>query len=485
MLPKNSINIQTIARIAIMVFLAAVLGLLIANLQFTGIALIVFLPITLVMGGIFAKQPKIAIYSLVFMGFVTSALSRYYPGPPYGLSIDVLLVLGLIIVFIKDFKQLDTKALGNDLTLAWGLWMLFCILMIFNPLAPSLEAWFYAVRGIGLYPLLMIPLVLMVFKKAKDMHRLFVLIIIMEVIGALWGMKQVYMGVSPTENRWLAAGAASTHILFGKLRAFSYFSDAAQFGASQVHMAFMCFACAFGVKKNVYRTLLILAGTICFYGFMLSGSRGPLIIPVVAGLVFLFLSRYTKLLIAGLLVGFLAFGFLKFTTIGQSNYNIARLRTALNPSEDASYLVRKAREQEVAVYLQDKPLGGGIGSAGFWGRRFSPGTFLAEIGTDGHYTRIWMETGIVGLILYLLLLGWLCFRIILICYRLKDPSTRFFISAWGASFVGLCVASYTNGLLVQLPTGPIVYCGLAFVWMARKWDKSSENLKNPDLETVS
>lgn len=469
--------INQVFRWAIVLGLAVFFGLLIAKLQMVGAALLIVLPIIVVAAIVFINFPKIGIYAIVFMGFVTPVLSRYFPGPPYGLSIDVFLVLILLVVFIKDFKKMEFARANNDLVYAWAVWMLFCILITMNPLARSLQAWFYASRGIALYPLLMIPLVMMLMKDRKEMHRLFIMIVLLEIVGSFWAIKQIFIGVSATENRWLMAGAASTHILFGKLRAFSYFSDAAQFGASQIHIAFMCFAYAFGLKKTLHRILVVLAGIILFYGFMLSGSRGPLVIPAIAGFFFLLFSRYTKLFVAGGVFGFLVFGFLKFTTIAQNNYNIARLRTALNPTEDASFLVRKEREARVKIYLEDKPLGGGIGSAGSWGRRFSPGTFLADIGTDGHYTRIWMETGFIGLWLYLAVLGWIAVRISTIVIRLKDPSLRFFTGAWGASFMGLAVASYTNGLLVQIPTGVIVYCALAFVWMAPKWDKEIEEEK--------
>ncbi|MFY0673438.1 MAG: O-antigen ligase domain-containing protein [Bacteroidia bacterium] len=469
--------LENIIKYVTSTFLALVLGLLVVKLGMVGSALFIVLPLVVAGALAFIYNPKLGIYILVFMAFAIPGLTRYFPGPPFGLTIDIFLVLTLLVVFLKDFKKLDFSKANNDLVWAWAIWMIFCIMMILNPLARSMMAWFYAQRGIAMYPLLMIPLVMLVFNERRDMNRLFVLIIIMEVFGSFWGMKQIFIGVSATENRWLMQGAASTHILFGKLRAFSYFTDAAQFGASQIHIAFMCFAYALGIKTNWKRILVIIGGLICFYGFMLSGSRGPLVIPAIAGFFFLLLSRYTTLFISGSLFGFMLFSFLKFTTIAQNNYNVARLRTALNPTEDESFLVRKRREAKVSIYLADKPLGGGIGSAGSWGRRFYPGTFLAEIGTDGHYTRIWMETGIIGLYVYLGVFIWIALRICIIVFRLKDPSLRFMVGAWGSSFIGLAVASYTNGLIVQVPTGPITYCGLAFVWMSTRWDRNIAKAK--------
>ena len=89
-----------------------------------------------------------------------------------------------------------------------------------------------------------------------------------------------------------------------------------------------------------------------------------------------------------------------------------------------SLMVRKEREKILEGYLSDKPLGGGIGSAGYWGKRFTPGTFLAELGTDGHYTRIWMETGVIGLYLYLLFLGSILFFLGKVLWVMEDSVMR-------------------------------------------------------------
>lgn len=466
---------QLVLKTSLAIVLALVLGYIISQVQIVGVAGIIGVSIgALFLISIF-KWPQISIYGVIIMGFLTPALSRFVPVAPFGLSIDIFLLMGVLVVFLTRFKDFSLGKGANDLSLVWLIWLVFVLLMIANPLARSVQAWFYAMRGIALYPMLQIPLMFLIMKRKKDMEYLFLVILLFEVVGSFWGIKQIFFGVSPTEQRWLDAGAASTHVLFGKLRAFSYFSDAAQFGASQIHIAFLAGVWSFAENKRSRKIFYGICFLILFYGFVLSGSRGPLVIPVVAGLVFLFLSKRFTLLSSGLIIGALVFSFLKFTTIGQTNYNIARLRTALNPTEDPSFLVRVERERILSGYLADKPLGGGIGSAGFWGKRFSPGTFLAEIGTDGHYTRIWMETGIIGLWLYLGIFAWIAFRLIFKAWFLKDEVLRLKVAGLAGSFLGLAVASYTNGLIVQIPTGPIVYCSMAWVYLASEWDSKPEN----------
>jgi hypothetical protein len=408
-------------------------------------------------------SPVMAIYAVLISGFLTSLLSRYAPGIPFGLSLDGLLVLGVVaVIFHQQIHSRDIN-FWNGLTGALFIWLLYSIFQFFNPMAQSKIAWFYANRGLSFYPILIIAVTLYTF-RTRDHNKWFLIIwALLSLFGTLWGMKQLFFGVSAVEQRWLAAGAASTHILFGKLRVFSYYSDAAQFGASQAHTAVVFGILALSRVRWKLRMIFGFIALLSFYGMLISGTRGALAIIAFGGFTYLLLTKNFRILLTGMLAALLFFCFLKFTTIGQSNYQINRMRTTLD-ANDPSLMVRKEREAVLSAYLADKPIGGGIGSAGYWGKRFSPGTFLAEIGTDGHYTRIWMETGIIGLYLYL---GMLFFLIIYLGFRIWKIQNqyRMMLIAFFAGFIGLCVASYTNGLMVQNPTGPLLFTSLKIVWL--------------------
>lgn len=472
----------TFRRVLTVLIFGTLLGFIISSLGISGVALPVGLAFLILFSIAYVIKPKLGIYMIIIMGFSISGLSRYFPVVPYGLSIDILLLATFLILLLKKWKSFSLSKAKNDMTVVWLIWFVFIFLMIANPMSQSVEAWFYAMRGLALYSFLMVPLAFICFDSRKDFERVFIVIFILEMIGTLWALKQLYIGVSFTEQRWLDAGAASTHVLFGQLRAFSYFSDAAQFGASQAHTAFLAGVFAFAEKNIKKKIFYITACGLLLYGMIISGSRGPLIIPALGGMVWLFLSKRYTLFFSGLLFGIMIFSFLKFTNIAQSNYFVARMRTALNPSEDPSFIVRLEREKKLSVYLSDKPLGGGVGSAGFWGQRFTPGTFLAEIGTDGHYTRVWMETGIIGLYLYLGIFLWIGYRMFTIAYRIENTELRLKIGGLSAVFFGLAVASYTNGLIVQIPTGPIVYLSFVFVYSSPRWDRE---IKEKEKEFIA
>jgi len=60
---------------------------------------------------------------------------------------------------------------------------------------------------------------------------------------------------------------------FGKLRIFSYYFDAAQFGASQGHLAIVCIILATGPYKLLKKAWFAIAGLLIFYGMLISGTR--------------------------------------------------------------------------------------------------------------------------------------------------------------------------------------------------------------------
>ncbi|WP_425390689.1 O-antigen ligase family protein [Ekhidna sp.] len=417
------------------------------------------------------RKPELLMHSLVAMAFLISLLSRYVPGIPFGLSIDGFLVL-LILILIFDQKiKWRKEYLTNPLMIALLVWLMFSFVELFNPLAKSKIAWFYANRGLSFYPFLLTIVTMYVYKKDQHMKNFLIIWAVLSAFGTFWGMKQLFFGVSQVEQQWLNAGAASTHVLFGKLRVFSYYSDAAQFGASQAHSALVFGIIGLYDKKLKHRWLILSFALLSCYGMLISGTRGALAIPAIGGFAYLILSKKFKWVIAGTTVGVLFFCFLKFTTIGQANYQINRMRTALD-SNDPSLMVRKEREKILEGYLSDKPIGGGIGSAGYWGKRFTPGTFLAELGTDGHYTRIWMETGIIGLYLYLMVLATILFYLGKLLWIMEDSLTRQTLVAFYCGLAGVCVASYTNGLLTQIPTGTLIFIGLGMIYVKAKKEKN-------------
>lgn len=408
-------------------------------------------------------------FALLVASFISNGLIRYIPAP-LGLTIDVLLVLTFVAVFFQKFENAKWDFLKKNLILNVILvWIVYCFLQILNPESISKEAWFYAMRGVAFYFIMTIVLAWQLMEKPQALSQFINVWLFFSCMAALYGIKQMYLGLDGSEKAWLDAGNATTHILHGKLRVFSFYSDAGQFGASMAHAGLVAMIMAVSGKISTkHRLWYSFTAALCFYGMAISGTRGALFVPLAGGIFYLFLSKNFKVLTLGFVVLGILFSILKFTYIGQGNYQVQRMRSALDPN-DPSLLVRLENQKKISNYLSSRPLGGGIGTAGYWGLKFSPNTFLAQTPTDSWYVKIWAETGIVGLTIYIGMILTILIYFFLRIWRMPPSELRQQLLALYAGVVGIAAASYGNQVLGQMPTGTVFYISIAFLYARTKF----------------
>ena len=446
-------------------------GLVITKMKIMGGAAIMGLPfMTWFLVHIFRK-PGFGMVMSLLMAFFASGLARYVKGVPWGMTIDVMLFLSWLGILFKNFRETDWSPIRNDLMMMITLWMGYLFLEIVNPEARSAVAWFYAMRGIGFYWLLGFGITFFYFRKARDLDRFLFIITFVSILGTLWGLRQQIFGTDAAEDYWLwVEEHYDEHVLFGVLRVFSFYSDAGQFGASQAMMALLCGIIAMGPGTMKKRLWYAFAAIMTFVGFGISGTRGALAVPAAGGILFLLMTKRINILILGLLAGGLVFGMLKYTMVLQSVAPVARMRTALDP-DNPSLNARFRNQVTYRKYLASRPLGAGVGTAGYWGQRFSPGTVPAETPTDSWYVKIWAETGIVGLCFHVFFIGFFLGKGGNIVWNLEDQGLRFKVMAIYSSIGGVAIASYGNQVLGQMPTGIIVCMALPMIWMAPMYDQ--------------
>ncbi len=407
------------------------------------------------------KDLRWGFYFLMVANFISVGMSRYIP-LPLGLSIDFILILVFVILFLKEFRNLDWSAIRNPTFFLVSCWFVFNLFQLLNPESNSFIAWFYAMRGTALYFLLTMLIAYMILKD-RDIIWFINFWFSLSIIAALWGIKQHFIGLDWAEKSWLSVpGNYSTHLLHGKLRVFSFFSDAGQFGAAQAHTGIVALVLGVLEKRSKRKVFYFFTMAISFYAMLLSGTRGAFAVPFIGGLTYLLLSKNFKTFAIGGILITIVFIVLKFTFIGQSNYQVQRLRSALDPN-DASFQVRLENQKKLGVYLQTHPFGGGVGSGGYWGQRFSPDSFLANLALDSWYVRIAAEYGYVGLIFYLALLIIILLQALKRIRNTKSIAHKNKLYALFAGFCGILFASYGNQVLGQMPTGILVYLSIFFL----------------------
>lgn len=473
--------------IALLIVGAIIMGVVIAKGGVKiAVLMVAMFPVLFFLNRLF-NNPPIGIYTMLIFAFIAIGITRYIRGVPLGLSIDGFLILTLLAFFFKYFNiKIDFQQINRDIVYLLFFWFLFIVAQLANPQALSRTAWFYAMRGLALYPMLLVPILLFTFNRLRYMMIFIYIWGGFTILGTIVGLKQQYIGLDYAEQFWIDTIGGVTHIILGRLRIFSFFSDAGQFGAAQAAGGVVGLLMATVVKGKRKRIFFLIMGVMGLWGMMLSGTRGAMIIPLIGGIVYIILQKNLRIIIIGGILMALVYVFFSYTYIGDSNYQIARMRTAFRPDTDASYMVRLENRAILKEYLKDKPIGGGVGSAGNWGQRFSPQGYLAQIATDSWYVQIWAETGIIGLFLHLLVLSYILIKgFYLILFKVKNPELAGILGALHAGFAGIMGASYGNGVLGQIPTGPLVYLSWAFVFMAMQLDREWDFLKSQGISPIS
>jgi hypothetical protein len=429
------------------------------------------------------SHPIIGLFTAIALGFILLGLGRYIPGAPLGLVMDGILILTFIaLIFNRFYEGIDWSLANKDITYLSVIWFGYTLFELVNPEANSVSAWFSG-RGVSFYMLMIVPLALIFINSDRKLDFFFYLWGTITLLVTLKGIVQLKFGVDPWEQAWLNEGNYKTHILFGKLRVFSFLSDAGQFGGNQAYSAVVATIVSMAQKEWRSKLFFIIVAIFGFYGMVISGTRGSMSIPLAGFMAFFVLRKNIRVLSIGISILAVIFIFFAYTSIGQGNDQIRRMRTAFDPN-DASLQVRLDNQKMLKGYLASRPFGGGIGHGGVKAQKYLPNAFLSQVATDSWYVLIWVEQGIVGLLIHLFILfyviGMASYRIM---FRIRDPILKLKMAALASGMFGVMVASYGNAVLGGMPTGMLIYTSMALLMNSEVLDKTSEEFTQ-DLKTV-
>lgn len=453
------------------------IALLLAKMEIAGVGVL----LALFFGSIFIylvfKNPVLGFYATIGLNFIVLGIGRYVMGLPLGFGIDGLMILTFLALIFKRFRErVDWSPANQDITILAIIWLGYFIFQIANPEARMIEPWI-AGRGIGFYFFFFIILTFMLINTNKRLDTFLYVWGVFSILATLKGIGQMVFGLDFAEQAWLDRGGAVTHILFGKLRVFSFFSDAGQFGGNQGYagVVFLIYAAA---KKGLSKVFFITVGILGIYGMLISGTRGSIAVPFAGFMTFFVLKKNVRILSMGVLFLAVIFVFFKYTTVANNNAQIRRMRTAFDPN-DASLQVRLANQQILKGYMASRPFGGGIGHAGDKAQRFLPNAFLSHVATDSWYVMIWAEMGIVGLTLHLIILlyviGMASFKVM---FRIRDPVTKIKMSALICGMAGIMLASYGNAVFGGMPTSLLIYSSMALMSNPKIFERKPEEFES-------
>ena len=457
-------------------FLASVLSVFIFNRfgMFSGYLLLV-LPFAVAYVLIAFNFLALNIYILVVFGFFGVAFGRYIlrDAIPWGIFFDMLLILGYSIVLLKGVtKKVEWAKMLDAPVLVLIIWLFYCLSTHANPERCDFDGWLTAFR-LQLYMVLSIPIfcLLIDFKILKIM---LVLWAVFSIILSAKGFVQENIWLDPMDRAFLLGN--DFHMVMGRLRVFSFLSDAGQFGVQQAHAATFGAVMLLITKNRKLRILFLIMALAGLYGMFASGTRGAIFVIFGGAMVFCFLIKRTKLFIISIIFAGSFYSFMSFTTVGNGVYAIYRMRTALKPEQDDSYLARKINQAILKAYLKPRPFGGGLGAM----QHGPKGSVLSDTPYDSGYILIWGDMGIVGLSLYIgMIVLFLIKGSILVWFKIKNEWLRGILIALLSGIFGVAVANYGNPVMLQYPTNVLFFLTVAVIYSASRMDKSiQEQEKN-------
>lgn len=411
---------------------------------------------------------EIGVIVMISASFLVPMVGKF-TSAPIGTALDGLLFAMAFGMIVQISRKRDYEFLKHPISLLIFAWIYYNIIQVLNPEAGSRLAWIYTVRTVAIQ-LLLYFIACYAFKNVKAVTIALKTILFWAFLAALYSLKQEYIGYSNAEMAWLHADEKRFELIFqwNRLRVFSFFSDPTTFGILMAYMAMFCIVLMTGRFKIWQKAVLGFAVTCMMLGMAYAGSRTPFVL-VPVGFLFYALMAFSRkiLLISGIAI-LLGTGMVMKST---SSAVMWRIQSAFKPTDDASVQVRLDNQKKIQPYIQGHPIGAGLGSTGAWGARFTPDSWLASFAHDSLYVRLAVETGYIGLILYMVLLFVALKTGIKHYYRVYHPKIKVYYLALVNLIFILALASYPQEAITLLPNSVVFYVCLAAIVRLKDFDE--------------
>ncbi len=463
-----NLNSNTGGRIAILFLLFALAIYELTTAGFTFFAVICILPVIVLSAILSFRNNMTFFWMLMLINYFIQWKSFPISGIPTSIPNEMLELL-LLAIAVVDVKSNQFNRCGNIMLFCLIVWAAFCTLEVFNNscgLGLQVGAWFSGARMMAYQLIYAFFIYTLYITNPKILIKYLYVWAFLSIFAAFWVWKQQNLGMTQMEKSFLMGRGRTTHVINGgtTIRYFSIFSDAANFGVNMAATAtcFLILGITSKIKKHKY--FFLATGLICAWGMMPSGTRTA-IFCLFAGIgTFVILSKSIRIAIPVGIIFIIAYGILAFTTIGNGNAQIRRMRSGFS-KDDASANQRTINQAVMKKYLADAPFGIGIGIGYDNVPANNKFRKMATIAPDSEYVFIWIHTGYIGITVFLIITA---IMFVGACYitmfRIKNKSLMGIGAGLCCSFVSIQLGGYANQILMQFPNCLLFYGGLSIVY---------------------
>ena len=421
--------------------------------------------------------PRIGVFVYLFLAYMIMWFFKLGVDFPLGTLMDGMEGLFILSIFINQKKKKDWSTFKGPISTMILLWIGYNVIEVANPTAETRMTWLYAIRAVALVSLTYF--IFLYYISTKEYIKLiFKLWIALAVFGALYGLKQEYIGFFGFEDNYLHSNPQVELLLFigGVWRKFSIFSDPVAFSYNMVTASMLCIGLMTGPISNIKRFLLLMFVVLFIMGMLYSGTRGAYVLIPVAMIMLAILKYSKKVLLMVILMGVFVVALIYVPT---SNGTLNRFQSAFRPSDDPSYNVRTMNQKRIKPFILSHPIGGGLGATETFGQKFAPNSYLAHFAPDSGYVRVAVELGYVGLFIFCILMFTILKTGINNYYRIQDPELKSYCLAAVLVVFALNFGNIPQEAIVQYPSNVYFYLATSIMVVTLRLDQQKNILIHP------
>lgn len=403
------------------------------------------------------------IYLLMLMGTFMFYVQRLIQTSfPFGIFYDLLVVMTFVALIASRKNKLDWTGFKNGITFTFAILIVLHLVQVLNP-AGSFTAWLVSLRNNTAFLLYIV--FFHAFFSLEALKKITVFWLVLALLVALYGIYQEVFGLTEFELYWVhkVPERYKLYYIWGNMRKFSFLSDPSSYGIFLAFSGLSCLTLSAMLKDWRWKVLFFISAVTMLVAMSYSGTRTAYA-TIAAGIaLFIFLtirSRNTMIFATFLVVGGCILMFGPFY-----NWQVERIRSAFQPSEDASMAVRDVKRISNQAYIQSHPIGGGVFTTAGNGSEYARGHKFAGFDPDSGYLEIALEQGYVGLFLQLVFIAAVVIRGINSYFSIRDPMLRVAVLTYLIPFFALSIAHFAQNALYSKPV--IVMVLMALAVMAR------------------
>jgi hypothetical protein len=393
---------------------------------------------------------------------------------PFGSIPDILLLFVFCGIFIdKENRFKKVTAYKSPIIYVILLWIGYLLIQVFNPNSLSTAAWLLSVRGIVGY-ILTYFILIRLFDSLHYVKIFTIAWLSIALLASVYALYQEFIGLPDYDLAWISRSPKSIGLNFirGRWRKWSFLSDPATFGMFMSFGGIFSVVLGLNAKDLKKKIILIILGILFLVTMTYSGTRTAVAMTV-AGIVLygtMTIHRKSTIVLGGAAI-LLVLAIIFFPYYGSATIN--SVRSTFTPSQDASFNVRVANKERIQPYIRSHPIGGGINTTGALGESLAPEHPLAGFPPDSYYMSLALETGWIGVGIYLFIFFVILLVGILNYYRCRNPKIKALYAAYIASFFALTIAGYAQESITQRPMGFVFYACFVLMDQLKYFDSES------------